>query len=129
VVSDGSFKDGFGSASAILEHTETGQRIYIDCIVPGSTSCQSSYRSELSGLYTIVFFITTLLEHYHGSEAPQMEGKITVGCDGESALDRCFEPNVFAKANNSDFDLVVAVRRRMARFPKLWWQPEHVEGH
>jgi hypothetical protein len=78
--SGGSFKDGFGSASAVLEHTETSQRIHIDCIVPGPTSCQSSHRSELRRLCTAAFFTTALLEHHHGSEASLMDGKIAVGC-------------------------------------------------
>jgi hypothetical protein len=110
VVSDGSFEDGHGSASAILEHKDTCDRICVGCIVPGPERSQSSCRSELSGLHTIVFFVTTLMECCRGPEAPGVSGEIDVGCDGESALGRCFDPNVFAKARSSDFDLIIAVQ-------------------
>jgi hypothetical protein len=52
-----------------------------------------------------------------------------MGCDGESALGCCFDPGVFAKARSSDFDLIVAVRRRTEWCPKLQWKPERAEGH
>jgi hypothetical protein len=122
VVSDGSYKDGCGSASVVLEHKETGERICVDCIVPGPTGSQSSCRSELSGFHSVTFFITVLLEHFHGSEALQVTGGIEAGCDGESALGCCFDRNVFERARSSDFDSIIAVRRRLARFPKLLWQ-------
>jgi hypothetical protein len=38
----------------------------IFCIAPGPERSQSSYRSKLSGLCAIVFFVTALLEHCHG---------------------------------------------------------------
>lgn len=50
-----------------------------DNVVPGSPDSQSSYRSELSGLYGIVFFITTMIEYFHPSDAYQFTGKVKVG--------------------------------------------------
>ena len=51
-VSDGSFKDQFGTACWILKPKEqAGGSIWCPCVVPGGGESQSAYRSELAGLY------------------------------------------------------------------------------
>ena len=80
-VSDGSFKEACGTASWIIENADGTQRIQGKVAVPGYASDQSAYRSELAGLYAIVYVIETLVEVYGLSK-----GEVIVGCDGISAL-------------------------------------------
>jgi hypothetical protein len=88
-ISDGSFKDGFGTASWVLEGSSPRQRIRGDKnIVPGDTADQGgSYRSELSGLYGITMGVYALCEFYRTDQSA-----IEVGCDGITpALERGFD--------------------------------------
>jgi hypothetical protein len=48
-VSDGSFKDKFGTACWILQGETADGEIKCPCLVPGNGSVQSAYRSELAG--------------------------------------------------------------------------------
>jgi len=66
-VSDGSYKNGAGSASWILESTDR--------------AAHSSYRSELMGILSIFLMVDKLVTFYH---VPH--GIIEVACDGDSAL-------------------------------------------
>jgi hypothetical protein len=85
-ISDGSFKDGFGTVSWMLEGSSPRHRIRGDNIVAGDTADQGSYRSELSGLYGITMGVYALCEFYKIDQ-----GAIEVGCDGITALERGFE--------------------------------------
>jgi hypothetical protein len=91
-VSDGSFKEEHGTAAWILVVSE-------DCsmegtvITPGLPSIQSAFRSELAGIFGILSTITLIEQKF------QFRSKITIGCDGLSALHRvsylhnCIDPN------------------------------------
>ena len=59
-VSDGSFKEEFGTASWVLENADGTQRIQGLLITPGFHSDQSAYRSEISGLYAMVTVIDSI---------------------------------------------------------------------
>lgn len=56
-VSDGYFKDGFGTVSWILENTSGSQRIMGNVLIPGFQSNQSVYRSEIGGIYGLVMVV------------------------------------------------------------------------
>jgi hypothetical protein len=77
-VSDGSFKEKFGTA-AWMVFVNNNCIISGQCVVPGSPDDQSAYRSELTGLYGIVSTIWYLQQKFN------VKGNITVGCDGLSA--------------------------------------------
>jgi hypothetical protein len=85
-ISDGSFKDGFGTASWALEGSLPRHRIRGDNTVPGHTADQRSYRSELSGLYGITLGVYALCEFYKIDQ-----GAIEVVCDDITALERGFD--------------------------------------
>jgi hypothetical protein len=84
-VSDGSFKDCFGTASWVVEGSSPSHRMRGDNIVPGDTEDQGSYRSELSGLHGIILVIHALCEFYKIDQ-----GTIEVGCDSITALEKGF---------------------------------------
>jgi hypothetical protein len=56
-VSDGSFKDGHGTASFIITTLERTFSIQGDVISPGDSSIQEAYRSELVGLLGTVLLV------------------------------------------------------------------------
>lgn len=56
-VSDGSFKDEFGTASWIQESTRDTQRIMGNVLIPGFKTGQSAYMSEIGGIYGLVMVI------------------------------------------------------------------------
>ena len=93
-VSDGSFKVSkqnvpYGTSAWILFASND---LWIKgCnAIPGSTNSQSSYRSELGGIYGLVFAITSLLNYYLDKQAPKFECSVNIGCDGQAALNNCF---------------------------------------
>ena len=108
-VSDGSFYDShkFGTSATVFD---TGQHlIIIQNIVPGLPAEQSSYRSELAGIYTFLHFLLHLESHY-GLQS----GHISFGCDNKSALETSFgyAPDT---CNQSDYDLVSAIHHLLAK--------------
>jgi hypothetical protein len=50
VVSDGSFKDGRGTASLVIEGHNSDSRIVADVLVPGNSNYQCAFRSEAAGI-------------------------------------------------------------------------------
>jgi hypothetical protein len=119
-VSDGSFKDRYGTAAwtvVINGCTVTGK-----CVVPGNPEDQSAYRSELTGLYGIVYTI------WHIQMEHKATGRVTVGCDGLSALRQAKLRTDFINPNIPQYDLILAIRTIIE---KTTWQWEwiHVKGH
>ena len=80
-VSDGSFKDKFGTASWVIENEYSTQRILGDCILPGFPSDQSAYRSEIGGIYALVLVVDIIKDMWNIKS-----GSIEIGCDGLNAL-------------------------------------------
>jgi hypothetical protein len=56
-VSDGSFKDEFGTVAYVLEGATAANRIVGALAVPGAPEDQSSYHSEIAGLYGIAMMV------------------------------------------------------------------------
>jgi hypothetical protein len=121
-LSDGSYKDGYGTAAWVLEGENKHGRISGAAIVPGEGVDHSSYRSEVTGLYCIILVITRLFE-YHKVE----EGTITVGCDGQSALVTVFSKTMPA-VTDSCYDLLSNTFTLLSA-SSLCWVPLHVKGH
>jgi hypothetical protein len=124
-VSDGSYKDDFGTAAYVLEGETAANRIVCALATPGIPEDQSSFRSELAGLYGIVMMVQAIC-HQFGITS----GGIEVGCDGLIALQRAFGEDfmVTPDIKDSDYDLLSATRKILAESPVIWtWR--HVEGH
>jgi hypothetical protein len=122
-VSDGSFKAGFGTSAWILGGHNIPDEIIGKNIVPGHSEDQSSFRSELSGLFGIASMVAVLCEQYD-----IQSGGVEVGCDGKEALRRCFEDDFSPSPSDAHFDLIVATRTMLSRSP-IRWQFRHVKGH
>lgn len=120
-VSDGSFKDSFGTAAFTL--VATGASCVAVNVVPGPPPVQCAYRSELSGLYGIVLLVNALCTW----ATLQDPCSITIGCDGESALLSACGTDLL-DPTSPHYDFVKAIRFHMAAGP-VTWIPRHIEGH
>jgi hypothetical protein len=82
VVSDGSYKEKMGTSSwrILSKHDET-KIIPGAKFVPGRSQHQSSYRSELAGIVSIIVFISLAVEFY---EVDQVIMQMV--CNGIEAL-------------------------------------------
>ena len=80
-ISDGSFKDGIGTASWVLEGSSSEGRIIGQCMSPGQVREQGSYRSELAGQYALATMVNLLCSFFDITS-----GQVVIACDGLSAL-------------------------------------------
>jgi hypothetical protein len=111
---DGSFKDTF--VSIITNGSDLLN------VVPGHPDDQGAYRSELAGLYGIVLVVNWLCEW-----AGLTTGKIEVGCDGLSALNKAFDSWPL-EPQDPHFDMLSAIRHMIQASP-LQWTTRHIAGH
>jgi hypothetical protein len=80
-VSDGSYKDDFGTAAYVLEGKTAANRIVCALASPGISEDQSSFCSELAGLYGIIMMVQAICHQFRITS-----GGIEVGCNGLIAL-------------------------------------------
>jgi hypothetical protein len=122
-VSDGSFKDTFGTAAWTIG-TETEEHLIAGkAICPGGPDHQSSYRSELTGLYAILAITNQMCLYFDIKE-----GHIEIGCDGQSALQTAFEYEPILSADLPDFDILGAIYY-LRKQSRITWSFRHVKGH
>ena len=93
-VSDGSYKDNPDTAFWIIEGTDPQYRLQGALDIPGHTSDQTPYRSELGGLYAIATMISAVCKHYGITS-----GSAEIACDGLSALNRITEDHHVIRPN------------------------------
>jgi uncharacterized protein CbrC (UPF0167 family) len=82
-VSDGSFKDSFGTASWVIQGNTTVGEVLGRCSVPGPAEWQSAYRSELCGILGSVHCITNLV-----AKKGITTGKVRIGVMGSQRYNR-----------------------------------------
>jgi hypothetical protein len=82
-----------------------------------------SYRGELSGLYGITLLTYALAKVFHIES-----GAIEVGCDGETALFKCFKLDWVIDSSDSGFDLIRAIRQ-MVTESGIVFKARHIKGH
>jgi hypothetical protein len=109
-VSNGSFKDKFGTACWILQGETADGEIKCPCLVPGNGSVQSAYRSELAGLYGMVTMINAICEFYHIKL-----GAIELGCDGIQALQHVNQRHDITSPRMPQFDILSATRNSLRK--------------
>jgi hypothetical protein len=122
-VSDGSFKTEYGTAAWVIEGVDSHGRILGQVIAPGGPSDQSPYRSELTGIYSIMIMVNRLCEFYDIKE-----GEIELACDGLSALDKCFSHVSVLHVDDPNYDLIGAIKHQWI-FSPVFWKVRHVAGH
>jgi hypothetical protein len=124
-VSDGSYKDGRGTAAFILEtsenSTETGRIVGVNSI-PGEKEDQTSYRSEIGGVSGIVETVAILCARYSITS-----GALEVGLDGDQAMKNIFG-NWPLHPKQADYDLLKDLRKKIKESP-VTWTGRWVEGH
>ena len=127
VVSDGSYKDGVGTAAAQILTADGHTVIRVLCQTPGRPQDQSAYRSELIGILAGVMVVSWLRDNYPTGFLSTFRPTVTVACDGEAALSNAFDTWTL-RPKQKQFDLLSAIRT-LIRTTKVSWQPQHVKGH
>jgi hypothetical protein len=90
---------------------------------PGHAEDQSLYRSNLAGMFSIIVFLSLIVEFFHVKE-----GRIEVVCDGIKVLRSIYHEFNMVKGGANSFDLVVSARKYLS-LPPLKWTFQHVKGH
>eukprot|EP00978_Attheya_sp_CCMP212_P021928 scaffold64534_cov32-Attheya_sp.AAC.2 len=106
-VSDGSYLISTGNGAAVyvlLGFSSRHMRIEGSLVVPGCSLTMSAYRSELWGLYGIVYILEDLCIQYTITDS-----HVTIGCDGQEALWQALGSLSPISPSASDFDLVAAI--------------------
>jgi hypothetical protein len=122
-VSDGSFKDQFGTAFWILQGKTADSEMKGPCTVPGSSDVQSAYRSELAGLYGMITMVNAICA-FHKIET----GAIELGCDGIQAPRHVDQRSEVTNPRMAQFDLLSAARNALRICP-VTVKMRHVKGH
>jgi ribonuclease HI len=125
-VSDGSFKDNYGTAAGVIAATATDKdMLYFSNVVPGTSTDQSSYRSELSGVLGLLHIIEAICSTFKITQ-----GSVTIALDGREAMTQASYTNVEQplQAGQVAFDLLQTIRHTCSTLPiKVQWR--WVEGH
>jgi hypothetical protein len=122
-VSDGSFKDAFGTAAWVIQGETTEGEVLGRCSVPGPAEWQSAYRSELCGILGSVYCITNLV-----AKKGITTGKVRIGCDGLSAIQQVQNFRVTQSALRKHYDLISAIKTLIRNTP-VDIEFFHVKGH
>jgi len=124
-VSDGSFKDMFGTAALVIKGEDSDNRVLAVNVTPGDPEDQSSYCSKLSGIFGVVTLVNLICEVFSISS-----GEITSGCNGIEALKSSFVTSAKydADLSKADYDLVSAICSALVTSP-VSWKYHHVKGH
>jgi len=114
-ISDGSYKDPFGTATWTIGDIDTISIISGRAVCPGSPDNNNAYRSKLSGLYCILIVVNKFCKFYKIAE-----GAIEIGCDGLSALESAFDKGDMLFKDIPSYDLVAAILRLRCESPLTW---------
>ena len=127
IISDGSYKDGVGSAATQITTKDRAHTIWIRCQTPGQQKDQSAYRSELIGILAGVQVATWLRKQLGTGYLSTLRPIVTLACDGKAALDISFDTWTL-KPTSKQFDLISAIREAI-RDSFISWHTLHVKGH
>jgi len=118
-VSDGSYKDQYGTASWCIDHN--GIFISGDAIAPGVEPDHSSFRSKLMGIYAIMVVMNCICTYFHITT-----GTVMIRCDGLEALRKTFVYKL--DVDDSCFDLLAAIKK-VQRTSPIHYLFRHIKGH
>jgi hypothetical protein len=118
---DGSYKEGKGTASTVVQGKSTGPKVYTSVMVPGDTADQNAYRSELAGILATIQMVNAICQ-YQGVK----QGSMTLCCDGKSALNQSFNKNIHVDL--PQYDILVQSKLEIKKSP-VKWTYKHVMGH
>ena len=85
---DGSFKEKCGTTAVIIEvNYNVRHRTTVTPTSPGTAKDQYTYRSDLTGIYHVIYIIYTICEKHK-----IRSGVIMVACDGFNAIKNPWTP-------------------------------------
>lgn len=122
-VTDGSFKEGLGTAAFTLRaflHDQNGFDLVN--MTPGDTSSIDSYRAELSGIYGCIATINLLTARFQVTT-----GSVTLACDCMSAIHRLSQVAEI-RPKTPHHDLLTGIRYLLQVSP-VKWHFKYVQGH
>ena len=121
-VTDGSYKNGRGTAAYILKSSidSNDSNVYVNQ-TPGHEEAQDPFRAELAGIYGCIQTVTDLAKKHN------VNGTIELGCDCTSALRNSFEHKT-VKPAQPHADLVQAVQKAL-KDSHLEWKWRYVKAH
>jgi hypothetical protein len=122
-ISNGSFKEGFGTSALVIEASDSTDNIIAVNVVPSNLANQGSYGSELAGIFDQITLVNALC-NVHGIT----QGSIECGCDGAGALNKVFNPDSEAKTDGSQFNLLSTTCAALKASP-IQWKYRHIQGH
>jgi hypothetical protein len=122
-VSNGSFKETYGTAAWTIGTEDQCDIISGKAICPGGAQDQSAYRSELTGLYAILAVVNQLCIFYE-----VQEGHVEIGCDGSSAFRMALAQDPILTFNPPDYDIIGAIYSLRIQ-SKVTWTLHHMKGH
>jgi len=102
-VSNGSYKEGVGTAAWILTDSENLVNITGFTNIAGPHHIQRAYCSELGGIFSMVAMAILLCNYYHINH-----GHIHIVCDGLGPLQQCFG-NYSPSPTTPHFDLITSI--------------------
>lgn len=122
-VTDGSFKNGWGTAAWILHDTSTGEELIGHGVTPGPVNCQSAYRAEVYGILQTLRSIDHICKKFNIHT-----GSITIACDCTSALENAFATWKLPHPNRAHYDLLSTIRQVISHLG-ITVKYKYVEGH
>jgi hypothetical protein len=91
--------------------------------VPGRAQDQSSYLSELAGMFRIIVFILLVVKFY---ELDQV--RLELACNRIEAIREISEAYKVTKSGSNVYAFIAAAKNHLAISP-LKWKFRHVKGH
>jgi len=121
-VSDGSYMQVTGAAAWTIKAETSENQIVCTGYTPGVERDQSAYRSELFGLWGILYTVKKFT-----TDMGITNGAMTIACDGLSALKQAQNPQ-HTDPSAAHYDLIGAIRWLRDAIP-VQITFEHVKGH
>ena len=113
-MSDGSFKDSYGTTGFILTGNDISSAVVGVAPCLGRNELHDAYRSELTGVLAILITLETLCKNNDITN-----GHITIGCDNDTALERCLDEGWEVKITDKNWDIIRSARAIRATLPIL----------
>ena len=123
-VSNGSFREEWSTAAMIIEVNKNSRhRITATSTATGTAKYQDAYRSELTGLYHVIYIIDTICEKHN-----IRSGGITAVCDGFNGIKKSMDANTPYLCQSNHFDLISIIEKKLMKSP-LTWSWRNVKVH
>ena len=123
-VSGGSINEEWGAAAVIPEvNNNARHRIKATSTAPGTSKYQDSHKSDLTGLYHMIYIIDTICEK-HGIRSRG----ITAGYDQINTIKNSMDSHTTYSCQSNHFNLISSIDNKLIKNP-LTWSWVHVKGH